>query len=99
MPDHLHLLVAGTTPAADAREFIRRFKQRSSFSWKHQGGATLWQRSYYDRVLRRDEDVISVARYILANPVRAGLVGDAAQYALSGSFTVSFPDLLASISR
>ena len=28
MPDHLHLLAAGTHPAADFRQFMRIFKQR-----------------------------------------------------------------------
>ncbi len=36
--------------------------------------ASLWQRSYHDHVLRRDEDVEQVVGYIMDNPVRAGLV-------------------------
>jgi len=34
MPDHVHLLVQGSHPAANVREFVRTFKQRSSFEWK-----------------------------------------------------------------
>ena len=73
MPDHLHLLPEGTHDGADFREFMRLFKQRSSFHWKQQHGYELWQRSYIERVLRDDEDAFTVARYILDNPVRAGL--------------------------
>ena len=29
---------------------------------------------FHDRALRRDEDTLSTARYIVANPLRAGLV-------------------------
>ena len=35
---------------------------------------SLWQREYFDRQLRSDEDVRAKAEYIAMNPVRAGLV-------------------------
>lgn len=38
----------------------------------HQG--TCWQPAFHDHALRKDEDRINVARYIVANPLRAGLV-------------------------
>jgi hypothetical protein len=31
----------------------------------------LWQEGYFDRVLREEDDVFDVARYVLKNPVRA----------------------------
>src|SRR5882672_11395646 len=34
MPDHVHALIEGQHPTADFREFVRIFKQRSSFEWK-----------------------------------------------------------------
>ena len=43
------------------------------------GGSRLWQPGYFDRALRAEEDVRRVARYIVANPLRAGLcerIGD-----------------------
>ncbi|MFM9912743.1 MAG: REP-associated tyrosine transposase [Methylophilaceae bacterium] len=40
----------------------------------HQLGERLWQAGFYDHALRRDEDLPAVARYIVANPLRAGLV-------------------------
>ena len=83
MPDHLHLLVSGR-PAASATEFVRHFKQISSFDFKQRHGVELWQISYHDRVLRRDEDLHSVAQYIWCNPVTAGIVSDARDYAFSG---------------
>jgi putative transposase len=97
MPDHLHLLIEGATGAADFREFMRLFKQRSSFQWKRSCGGDLWQRGYYDHVLREDEDIIGVARYVLANPVRAGLVEDPTTYPFLGSFALNVRDLLDSI--
>ena len=45
-----------------------------------QGG--LWQRGYHDRALRRDEDLKAAARYIVMNPLRAGLVKRPGDYPL-----------------
>ena len=36
-------------------------------------GAALWRKGYFDYALRADEDVKKAARYIIANPIRAGL--------------------------
>lgn len=74
MPDHVHVLAQGAADDAKAIRFMQRFKQLAGFRYKQRHGGTLWQHSFYDRVLRRDEDPLLVARYILGNPVRAGLI-------------------------
>ena len=99
MPDHLHLLVEGTDPASHLTEFVRVFKQRSSFHWKKLSGSELWQRGYFERVLRGDESSIDVARYILRNPLRAGIVESVEDYPFLGSLTMSVRALLDSVSK
>jgi hypothetical protein len=49
-------------------------------------------------VLRDDEATLSVARYILANPVRAGLARSVEEYPFVGSLVYELKDLLASTS-
>jgi len=83
MPDHLHLLVSGNKENSSLKNFIRMFKQKSSFEFKTSTKNTLWQRSYYDHVLRRTEDLGKIAHYILNNPVRKGLVKDFRDYPYS----------------
>jgi len=85
MPDHVHLLVEGKSDDSDCRRFISRAKQLSGFRYKRQFGEPLWQRYGYERTLRSEEATLSVARYILENPVRAGLVRSAAEYPFLGS--------------
>ncbi len=85
MPDHLHLLVEGQSEAADCRRFIKRAKQFSGFYYSQAFGGKLWQRYGFERVLRTDEATLVVAKYILENPVRAGLVKDPGEYPFSGS--------------
>jgi putative transposase len=74
MPDHAHLLVQGLTTSAALRPLVGTIKQRSGYAFGRQTGRRLWQKGYYERTLRDDEDLLCVARYIEANPVRAGLV-------------------------
>jgi len=84
MPDHLHLLLVGEEKSS-LDSFMKTFKQETSFAFKRAHGNSLWQRSYYDHVLRKEETLEVVALYILNNPVRAGLVDDYRNYAFSGS--------------
>jgi putative transposase len=97
MPDHLHALLEAQSTDANLCEFVRIFKQGTSFQWKRQARAKLWQRGYFDRILRADEDTPSVARYILENPVRAGLVPQPLDYPFLGSGTMDVSDLLSSV--
>lgn len=94
MPDHLHLLAGGASERADCRRFVKDFKQRAAFAFKWRTRQRLWQPSFHDRVLRDDEATEEVARYILANPVRAGLVTDPLSYPFSGSDVYRLEDLL-----
>jgi len=45
-------------------------------------GHSVWQDGFHDHALRREEDLKEVARYIIANPVRAGLVTRVGDYPL-----------------
>jgi putative transposase len=83
MPDHAHILVK-VAEGESLSEFMRHFKQISSFRAKRLTGGSLWQISYYDRLLRKPEAILDVARYIWENPVRAGLVENRLDYPHSG---------------
>jgi REP element-mobilizing transposase RayT len=83
MPDHVHLL-ASMPEGVSLEAFVKHFKQLAGFRLKAQTGQHAWQISYHDRVLRREEAIPDVARYIWANPVRAGLVKDARDYPYAG---------------
>lgn len=80
MPDHIHWLLALET--GTLATLMQRFKSRSARVVNRARGCSgrLWQTGYHDRALRREENVLAVARYIVANPVRAGLVKSVRQY-------------------
>ncbi len=85
MPDHLHLLVAGGEEHADFQRFMATWKQRAGYRHKQRTRQALWQESYYDHVLRDDEEVMRAVRYVLENPVRKGLARRFDEYPFSGS--------------
>ncbi|WP_447786595.1 REP-associated tyrosine transposase [Stenotrophomonas bentonitica] len=75
MPDHVHWLIelrSGTLATC-----MNIFKSRSS---RLMGGDRVWQRGYHDHALRREESLLQAARYIVANPLRAGLAEQAGEY-------------------
>jgi putative transposase len=91
MPDHLHLLLIGNEDS-DLMKFIKIFKQKSGYNFKQQYGKQLWQRSFFDHVIRKREQINDVAGYIFANPVRKKLVGDFRKYPYLGSFVIDLND-------
>ena|SRR5947207_7377531 len=94
MPDHLHVLATAQSESADLEEFVKRFKQSTGFMYRKNHGQRLWQPGYHDRVLRDDEATEAVARYVLANPVRAGLTKELGEYPFAGSDVYSLTELL-----
>ena len=96
MEDHLHLLVEGQTEAADCKQFIARCKQYSGFYFARDFRSRLWQRYGFERILRPEEPTFVVARYILENPIRAGLVRRIEDYPFLGSFLYTLPQLIES---
>jgi putative transposase len=74
-------------------EAVRAWKQLVGHAWKRRTGAPLWQTVFHDRVLREGDDSRGVVRYLLNNPVRAGLVNSAADYPWSGSSHYTYKEL------
>jgi putative transposase len=97
MPDHLHLLVEAQSETSDCRQFIKRAKQFSGYHFKQKFNKRLWQRYGFEHVLRDDEGTLGVARYIMENPVRAGLVARVEDYPFAGSPVYPLAEILAAV--
>ena len=73
MPNHVHLLVrlaptneTGGHGGPPLHKIIGQFKSFTTHQYKD----VLWQRSYYDHVIRGEEDYRDVWNYIDQNPAR-----------------------------
>lgn len=83
MPDHVHwLFQLGETGTLSlvAKSFKARSAQRVNRYLDRQGA--LWQKAFYDHAVRKEEDIQGIARYIVANPLRAGLAENIGDYPL-----------------
>jgi len=94
MPDHVHALVTATSTESDLQKFVSRWKQASGYAHKAATHLRLWQGGFYDHVLRQDEDRSKVIRYLLDNPIRAGLVSTLREYPYWGSGVCSRDELI-----
>jgi len=74
MPDHVHWLFK--LHKGELSNNIQRVKANCS----RELAVKLWNKSFYDHAIRSDESLINVARYIVANPLRAGLVKSVGNY-------------------
>lgn len=94
MPDHVHLLVEAMTEGSDLKRFVKLAKQRSGYYFKQAFATRLWQRYGYEHILRREESTPSVVRYIIENPLHAGLALAPLDYPYWGSFRYTREELL-----
>ena len=87
MPDHVHLLAA---PTSDREQKLSRLMQRWKSSSKQRLNRSgiegdIWQKEFFDRLLRSNENLTDKWRYAEMNPVRAGLCERPDEYPYLGS--------------
>ncbi|NWB26196.1 REP-associated tyrosine transposase [Pseudomonas gingeri] len=82
MPDHFHWLFQ--LHHRHLSRVIGSVKSRSTLTINQatRGYGRFWQGGYHDRAIRDGEDLRNTARYIVANPLRAGLVKQIGDYPL-----------------
>ncbi len=73
MPDHLHWLLA-LGGRKSLSQLVHAIKSFTATRISGKDGRPVWQGGFHDHAVRRNEDVRAIARYVIANPLRAGLV-------------------------
>jgi putative transposase len=83
MPDHIHWLMQLDNDLELSRcaqkfkgNVTRELHKRQLVNGK------IWEPSFHDSAIRRERDLLATARYIVANPLRAGLVNTLRDYPL-----------------
>lgn len=81
MPNHIHFIIQINNPKNDTKQslfdIIQRFKSITTGKYiknvRQQQWQPfhkkLWQRSYYEHIIRNDEDYFQIAEYIENNPL------------------------------
>ena len=82
MPDHFHWLIELQNKTLG--ELMCRIKSRSSVNINRltKTHERVWQKGYYNRALRQEDDVKAAARYIIQNPIRAQIASRIGDYPL-----------------
>lgn len=84
MPDHFHIIIQPSDEYSLPKimnyikgNFARKYNQT------HKETGSVWQRRYYERVMRSEEETIQKIKYMHNNPVVKGLVKEPGDYEFS----------------
>jgi len=79
MPNHFHGILCLSDPLPgekahpDLPEVMRAFKSFSARrinAFRQMPGVPVWQRNYYERIIRGDEELNRIRQYIQENPLK-----------------------------
>ncbi|MFM8717592.1 MAG: REP-associated tyrosine transposase [Spartobacteria bacterium] len=85
MPDHLHLFCSpANTVETPIMKWVSFWKSHTARHWPHRADAPLWQRDFWDTQLRKRDSYDEKWRYVVENPLRAGLVTKSSDWPYQG---------------
>ncbi len=88
MPDHFHALIGIGESEMTLGAICGAFKSLSNKAFWQFGEGKLWQRQFFDHIIRNEQNFLENVEYIKQNPVRKGLVDNCEDWEFTGS-----PDL------
>ena len=80
MPDHFHWLIELRDDSPSISNLMKTTKLKASLYSQNKKKKIRWQAGFYDRAIRSHEEIFHVARYIVANPIRAGICKSIREY-------------------
>ncbi len=92
MPDHVHIVIE----TRNCSKLVHDFKQKTGYHFMKKTGKKLWQKSYYDHVIRSSTGLNASIAYVLDNPVRTRLVNNYKKYPYSGSTEINISEFVES---
>jgi putative transposase len=85
MPNHVHLLAIPAVSLPRLTKSLKGITAKRANAMLGFTGTSFWQEESYDHLVRHDREFEKVRNYIETNPVRAGLVKEAAEYRWSSA--------------
>ena len=75
MPNHIHVILIFENAHLPLSEFWRRYKAKTTILAKRTGflGKTLWQKNYFEHVIRNEIALNAIRKYIQENPTKENL--------------------------
>src|SRR5438105_1087717 len=80
MTNHYHVLLE--TPQPNISTAMQRLNSMYAgwFNWRHRFSGHLFQGRFHSAMVEADSHFVEVCRYVVLNPVRAGICDDPAEY-------------------
>lgn len=88
MPDHFHALIGIGESGLTLGRICGDFKSLSTRQYWEFGDGKLWQRRFFDHIIRNETDFLETVEYIRENPVKEKLVANWQDWQFKGE-----PDL------
>jgi len=80
MPDHVHWLMELRRGSLAGCMALLKSRSGRLLNLRLGRQGQFWQHGYHDHALRDEESLVHAARYVIANPVRAGLSSTIGEY-------------------
>ena len=92
MPDHVHLLLRlDEEYRRSLQQWVSAFKRYiAQVIAVHFNIKPLWQKNFYEHIVRKDQSLENIAQYIACNPVRKNIVDDWQAYPYSKIYVERF---------
>ena len=84
MPDHFHALIGAGDSGKSLSEICGAFKSLTTRAYWQWYRGKLWQRQFFDHIIRNEQDFFETLEYIKLNPVRKGLARTVAEWPYTG---------------
>ena len=85
MPNHVHMLITPHIALQTITKSVKGFSAKQANQMLHLTGTPFWQDESYDHLVRDQKEFSQILRYIVHNPVRAGLVKEEGEYRWSSA--------------
>jgi REP element-mobilizing transposase RayT len=86
MPNHVHLLITPQCPVPEIMRHLKGSTAREANRLLGRTGTPFWQQESYDRLVRNPEEFRRIEKYIIQNPVKAGLAASIEEYRWSSAY-------------
>ncbi|MBP2024869.1 REP-associated tyrosine transposase [Peptoniphilus stercorisuis] len=73
MPNHIHIILILENSEKSIIEIIKNFKKFTSNNIKQNYNKKLWQKSYFDKIIRSEKQYLALCEYIESNPLKWNL--------------------------
>jgi len=83
MPNHFHLLIQTPRPNLSAGMQSMNGSYAQAFNRRHDRGGHVFQGRFHAAVVQRDDHLLAAVRYVVMNPVAAGMCSDPREWAWS----------------